>query len=218
MKGFFIVFEGIEGCGKSTQAKLLYQQLAKEGVQSLLTKEPGGTALGNKLRALLKRGDSISPEAELLLFNASRAQLVKEAILPALGEGKIVISDRFYPSTLAYQGYGRGVKTHVIEDLNEFATKGLKPDIIVLLDMESKKGLSRKPLSRRDRFEEEAADFHTRVRKGYLEMVKQEPARWFVLDANQGKKKIASLIYEEVKRRLESKRRSEHHQDGPAYK
>lgn len=205
MKGFFIVFEGTEGCGKSTQAKLLYKKLKEEGLPSLLTKEPGGTTLGNKLRTLVKRGGCIFPEAELLLFNASRVQLVKEVILPALAEGKVVISDRFYPSTLAYQGCGRGLKQDIIETLNDFATEGLKPDLIILLDMEAQKGLSRKPLSGKDRFEEEKANFHRKVRKGYLAMAKREPERWFLLDAGQNKKKIASQIYSEVKRRLESK-------------
>lgn len=206
MKGFFIVFEGIEGCGKSTQAKLLHKRLVKEGLPSLLTKEPGGTALGNKLRNLVKRGGAISPEAELLLFNASRAQLVKEVILPALAARKVVISDRFYPSTIAYQGYGRGLKPDIIEELNDFAAGGLKPDMIILLDMEAQKGLSRKPSSIRDRFEEEEADFHCKVRKGYLEMAKQDPVLWFLPDANQDKKMIASQIYSEVKRRLEAKK------------
>ncbi len=204
MKGFFIVFEGVEGCGKSTQAKLLYKKLQEEGLSSLLTKEPGGTVLGNKLRALVKRGGSIFPEVELLLFNASRFQLVKEVVLPALAEGKIVISDRFYPSTLAYQGYGRGLESHIIELLNNFATAGLKPDMIILLDLEAQKGLSRKPPCSKDRFEEEETDFHRKVRKGYLEMAKQEPERWLLLDASQNKKKIASQIYSEVKIRLES--------------
>lgn len=202
MKGFFIVFEGIEGCGKSTQVKLLHTRLIREGFSAILTKEPGGTILGNKLRNLLKRGGPIFPEAELLLFNASRAQLVKEVILPALAERKVVISDRFYPSTLAYQGYGRGIRLDIIETLDSFATAGLKPDMIVLLDMEAHKGLSRKTSSVKDRFEEEEALFHQKVRTGYIEMAKQEPARWFLLDANQDKKSIASQIYSEVKRRL----------------
>ncbi len=206
MSGFFIVFEGTEGCGKSTQSKILHNRLRKDGIPSLLTKEPGGTVLGNRLRNLVKRGGSITPEAELLLFNASRAQLVKEVILPALAEGKVVISDRFYPSTLAYQGYGRGLKQDIIEALNEFATAGLKPDMIILLDMEAQKGLSRKPSSVRDRFEEEETAFHQKVRKGYQEMAKHDSGRWFILDANQDRKDIASRIYGEVKRRLEERK------------
>lgn len=203
MKGLFIVFEGIEGCGKSTQARILYNRLRKESVPTLLTKEPGGTALGNKLRALLKRGGSLSPEAEIFLFNASRVQLLKEVILPALAEGKVVISDRFYPSTMAYQGYGRGIEQRTINTLNDIATKGLKPHMVILLDMDSKKGLSRKSAFIKDRFEEEKTDFHCKVRKGYLDMVKKEPGPWFLLDANQNKKKIAALIYDEVKKRIQ---------------
>ncbi len=136
--GLFITFEGVEGCGKSTQARALHKHLKKEGVDALLTYEPGGTPLGERVRLLLKKATStyITDEAELLLFLASRAQLVRDVIRPSIEQGIIVVCDRYAESTVAYQGYGLGLSRSTIHTLNAFATGGLRPDLIVLLDID----------------------------------------------------------------------------------
>ena len=197
--GLFITFEGGEGCGKSTQAKVLWNKFRQQNIPVVLTHEPGGTPLGNELRRLLKREktDSISVQAELLLFAASRAQLGSEVILPALKEGKVVICDRFSHSTSAYQGYGRGLDLDLIEMINNWATQNLKPDITILLDTPPEKGLARKRILK-DRFELEQMSFHRRVRQGYLEMAASEPERWLVIDAMLSKRKVSTIIWEKV--------------------
>ena len=197
--GLFITFEGGEGCGKSTQAKVLWNKFRQQNIPVVLTHEPGGTPLGNELRRLLKREktDSISVQAELLLFAASRAQLGSEVILPALKEGKVVICDRFSHSTSAYQGYGRGLDLDLIEMINNWATQNLKPDITILLDTPPEKGLARKRILK-DRFELEQMSFHRRVRQGYLEMAASEPERWLVIDAMLPKRKVSRIIWEKV--------------------
>jgi dTMP kinase len=199
----FITFEGGEGCGKSTQAKALYGRLCQQGIPVVLTHEPGGTALGNGVRKLLKRkqGHPISPQAELLLFAASRAQLVTEVIHPALEKGRVVICDRFVHSTLAYQGYGRGLDLPTVETINSLATQSLKPDIVILLDISPEEGLRRKR-SLKDRFELEDLPFHYRVREGYLKMAAAAPGRWLVIDATLPKRKIAEIIWERVSQLL----------------
>lgn len=196
----FITFEGGEGCGKSTQARALYRRLLKMGITALLTHEPGGTPLGNDLRRWLKGEGEIDPLTELLLFNASRAHLVSEVLRPALDGGSIVICDRFYHSTIAYQGYGRGLDLGLIETANNIATQGLKPDLIVLLNIAVEQGLARKRL--RDRFEREQIAFHQRVRQGYLEMAKKDPERWLVIDAALPKREIERLVWQRVEQLL----------------
>jgi len=165
----------------------------------VLTHEPGGTALGNELRKAFKkrRGSFISPQAELFLVAASRAQLVAELIRPALEEGKVVICDRFTYSTLVYQGYGRGLEVSFVETVNNIATQNLKPDLTILLDISPEQGLARKR-SLRDRFELEDLSFHRRVREGYLRMVAAESERWLVIDASLPKNKIAKIVWEKV--------------------
>jgi dTMP kinase len=199
----FITFEGVEGCGKSTQSRRLYQRLVRLALPALLTHEPGVTGLGKKITRLLKWSGEmkISPLAELLLFNASRAQLVQEVLRPALAEGKVVICDRYADSTTAYQGYGRGLEPAVVRSVNATATLGLKPDLTILLDMPGDAGLARKD-GRLDRFHRETAAFHRRVREGYLKMAKEEPGRWLVIDAEQDKEKIAGEIWQRVSRLL----------------
>jgi len=162
--GLFITFEGCEGCGKSTQARLLYNILRQHGLQCILTHEPGGTPLGNKIRDVLKvkRDFHIAAEAELFLFAASRFQLVSDVIRPALSSGKIVICDRFSDSTFVYQGYGRGLDLKMIDEINELATGGLGPDITILLDAQAEIGLGRKRNSGEDRFEAEILLFTTK--------------------------------------------------------
>ena len=195
----FITFEGSEGCGKSTQAKALYSKLYQQGIPAILTHEPGGTVLGSEIRRTLKRkrGCPVSPEAELFLFAASRAQLIAEVIRPALQEGKIVICDRFSYSTSAYQGCGRGLSLPTVEMVNSLATQNLKPDIVILLDLLPEQGLVRKQ-NLKDRFELEDLSFHRRVREGYLKMAAADPNRWLVIDASLPKRKISEIVWEKV--------------------
>ena len=203
--GLFITFEGGEGCGKSTQSRLLLKKLEQQNVPVVLTHEPGGTALGNELRKILKRkrDSSVSPQAELFLLAASRAQLVSEVIRPALEEGKIVICDRFTHSTMVYQGYGRGLDFTAIKMVNNMATGNLNPDLIIFLDISPEQGLARKQ-SLKDRFELEDLSFHRRVREGYLKMAAAEPDRWLVIDAYLPKGKIAEIIWDRVSQLLPS--------------
>ena len=201
--GLFITFEGGEGCGKSTQSRLLLKRLEQQNVPVILTHEPGGTALGNELRRTLKRkrDSSISPHAELFLLAASRAQLVVEVIRPALEEGKVVICDRFTHSTMVYQGYGRGLDFTAIKMVNNMATRYLDPDLIILLDISPKQGLARKQ-SLKDRFELEGLSFHRRVSDGYLKMAAAEPDRWLVIDASLPKDRVTEIIWDRVSRLL----------------
>jgi dTMP kinase len=196
----FIVFEGGEGCGKSTQTRALYRRLSKDGFRAVLTREPGGTRLGERVRRHLKRtGETrISPLAELFLIATARAQLVSEVIRPELEKGKTVICDRFTPSTLAYQGYGRGLNTDALREVNDIATDGMSPDLIVLLDIPIEDGLGRKKSKERDRFESESLAFHARVRRGYLDLAKADPERWLVVDGRLPKKEIEEMIWGKV--------------------
>jgi len=196
----FIVFEGGEGCGKSTQTRALYRRLSRDGFGAVLTREPGGTRLGERVRRYLKKtGETrISPLAELFLIATARAQLVREIIRPELEKGKTVICDRFTPSTLAYQGYGRGLDTDAIRHVNDIATDGMSPDLIVLLDIPVEAGLSRKKSKDRDRFESESLSFHARVRRGYLDLAQADPGRWLVVDGRLPRKAIEKKIWDRV--------------------
>lgn len=194
----FIVFEGGEGSGKSTQAKALRNQLRKLNFPVVLTHEPGGTLLGNKLRRWLKWGRGVTLQSELLLFLACRSQVVARVIRPALEKGHIVICDRFDASTFAYQGFGRGIDLDFIETLNSFVTDGLQPDLIVLLDLEAEKGMERKRM-RLDCFEREEFAFHRKVRAGYLQLAAADPDRWLVIDASLPEQKVREIIWERVR-------------------
>jgi len=202
--GLFITFEGGEGSGKSFQSKALYRELDKLAIPALLTHEPGGTVLGEKLAKLLKysRDTGISPLTELLMFNTSRSQLVDEVIKPELLAGKVVICDRFTDSTIAYQHYGRGLDLKLVNTINDAAAEGLRPDLTFLLDVPVEVGLTRKGNKKPDRFETEKAAFHQKVRVGYLRMAANEPKRWVVIDACQTRKKIAGMIWERAGRVL----------------
>ena len=195
----FITFEGGEGSGKSTQAKLLHQRLKHSDIPSLLTHEPGVTDLGEKINSILKwsQDTNISPAAELLLFNTSRAQLVSEVIKPALQKGTNVICDRYADSTTAYQGYGRGLDLDTVEAVNKIGMSGLAPDITFLLDIPVEQGLARKGKNE-DRFEIESVDFHKRIREGYQALAKAEAQRWCVINAAFSKEKITEIIWEKV--------------------
>jgi dTMP kinase len=195
----FITFEGGEGCGKTLQAKSLYRSLRRRKIPALLTHEPGGTPLGEKLTRLLKWGKStdISPISEVMLFNASRSQLVANVIRPSLAAGKIVVCDRFTDSTIAYQGYGRRLDLQMIEEANSFAADGLSPDFTILLDLPVETGFARKKGSL-DRFEVADRNFHQRVRDGFLKMAADEPERWFIIDGSLSVVEIEAIVWEKV--------------------
>lgn len=190
-QGLFITFEGLEGAGKSTQAELLYKHLLREGCPVVLTREPGGTPLGESVReVLLNSRHDIGPLAEVFLFAACRAQLVEQVIRPQLGEGAIVICDRFFDATLAYQGYGRGVPPTQIRDINDMCSWGVRPDLTFFLDIEPARGMERvrirsiESTQPPDRFERIDLAFHERVREGYLEIAQDEPGRYRMLDGS----------------------------------
>jgi len=208
----FITFEGGEGCGKSVQTRALYRRLSQLAISVVLTHEPGGTSLGNKISRWLKwtQGKDISPLTELFLFNASRSQLIDEIIRPNLKSGKVVICDRYADSTIAYQSYGRGLNLQAVEAINKAATQGLRPDLTILLDISAEEGLGRKRTKRKDRFEQEELAFHQRVRDGYLKMAASEPERWLIIDASQSKRKIAEIIWERVRQLIHQKTEIEH--------
>jgi dTMP kinase len=196
----FITFEGGEGSGKSLQTRALFRKLNRLSIPVVLIHEPGSTPLGERLARLLKwrQNANISPLTELMLFNASRTELLDEVVRPALKAGKIVICDRYTESTIAYQGYGRKINIDTIKNINDMATGGLKPDLTVLLDIPVNEGFARKTGQEPDRFEKEARAFHQRVRKGYLQLAAEEPQRWLVIDATLSKEKIKQIIWEKV--------------------
>ena len=197
----FITFEGGEGSGKSVQSRALYEKLAQSSIPVVLTHEPGGTPLGDKMSHLLKWANAdIAPMTELLLFNASRAHLVDGVIKPNLEKGKVVICDRYADSTIAYQYSGRGLDLEIVKQVNNAATQGLKPDLTFLLDAPSEEGLGRKKHQKQDRFERENLAFHQKVRQRYLKLAVSEPQHWLVVDATQSKEKVARIIWERVKR------------------
>jgi len=201
MKGLFISFEGIEGTGKTIQSKLLYEHFKKTGYTVILTEEPGGTRIGLKIRDVLLSVENkeITPVTELLLYNASRAQHLKEVILPALNEGGIVITDRFSDSTVAYQGYGRGIDLKLIDSLERMVTEGLKPDITLLLDLDAETGLLRnKGINKTDRLELEDLKFHKKVRDGYLQIAAREPERIKLIDGSGSIEEIQRKIIDIV--------------------
>ena len=199
----FITFEGGEGSGKSVQARALYQKLLRLAIPVALTHEPGVTPLGKKIARWLKWGqDDISAITELMLFNASRAQLVTEVIKPNLEGGRVVICDRYSDSTTAYQSYGRELDFEMVRAVNSAAIQGLKPDLTILLDMPVEAGLARKRDKKQDRFEREDIAFHQRVREGYLKLAAGEPKRWLVVDGTQSKEKVAGIIWEKVSQLL----------------
>jgi dTMP kinase len=194
----FIVFEGGDGSGKSTHARALFRRLLREGYTAILTREPGGTFIGETVRRLLKKGPDLDPVAELFLFSAARGQLVAEVISPALRKGIIVVCDRFTASTVAYQGYGRGLSLSLVTQLNHVASDGLVPDITVLLDLPIEAGLARKGNTTTDNFENEPLEFHRRVRNGYLDQMAQRPASWLVVDASQSPHIVARKIWASI--------------------
>lgn len=201
MKGIFISLEGIEGTGKTTQARLLSEYLIKKGYESVLTEEPGGTAIGRRIREVVLSiaHTEMHCITELLLYNASRCQHVKEVIAPALNAGKVVITDRFTDSTHAYQGIGRGINTDFIFWLDKFVTGGLMPDLTLLLDLDVETGLKRnRGANKVDRLEIEDLEFHKNVRTGFHALAAKEPARIKVIDASVSIDEIHGRIVETV--------------------
>jgi dTMP kinase len=212
----FITFEGIEGCGKTTQIKRLAKTLDKLGIQFIMTLEPGGTDVGKTIRKLLldSRNKSLTPLAELILYAADRAQHVEEIIRPALKKGYWVICDRFFDATIAYQGSARGQDMDLIKILNHTTTQGIMPDITILLDCPVEAGLDRAVKRNRtqnqddqDRFEREKMEFHRSVRKGYLDLARNNKERFIVIDALLTKDKVEQRIYDVLRPNLGSQGR-----------
>jgi dTMP kinase len=230
----FIVLEGGEGAGKSTQARILYGRLCQKNYRARLLREPGNTALGEAIRTLvisprqtlfsrwrssltppqdnsqLVAKDlflSIVPGAELLLFTAARAQMVAEQLRPFLQRGLVVVCDRYIYSTVAYQGYGAGLNLGLIRTINELVIEGLKPDLVLLLDIDPVKGIGRKVKTQdMSRFETQELDFHRRVRQGYLRQMEDDPERWVKVDASLPKAKVSQEIWKAVEQCLAKER------------
>ncbi len=194
--GFFISFEGPEGGGKSTQIHRLAAALAEQGYRVWTTREPGGTRVGEMIRPILlsQQQPRMTPWSEALLFTAARAEHVEEVIRPRLARGELVLCDRYTDSTLAYQGYGRGLDLDTLRRLQSQATGGLQPDLTMLLNLPTETGLSRIPRAAQDRLDRETATFHQRVRAGYQEMAAADPRRWREVDAAADQDQVAARI------------------------
>jgi len=211
MRGIFITFEGPEGSGKSTHVRRLAAKLRAMGRKVVTVREPGGTPVGEAIRDVLqhdRRGEKMSPETEALLFMASRAHLVREIIRPALERGACVISDRFGDSTIAYQGFGRGLDVKALINLNAFVVDGAVPDLTLVLDLDVRHGFARlrarnkKKKESPDRIEREKLPFHRRVRRGYLALARKNPKRFKVIDANREISAVDDSIWKAVCRKL----------------
>jgi dTMP kinase len=216
----FITFEGIEGCGKTTQIKSAGIFLRQHRLACVVTEEPGGTPMGRGIRRILLNkmpdGD-ICTEAEILLFSAARAQHVRKIILPALQSGKVVLCDRFYDATVAYQGFGRGEDIGFIKEINAYSSSGLKPGMTILFDVPAEIGLRRamdrislmkasaKDALLEDRFEQENIEFHRRVREGYLNLAKAEPERFVIIDGTADIQTIRGQVCDRISQYIETK-------------
>lgn len=204
--GLFVTFEGPEGCGKTTQIARLAEWLRARGCDVIATREPGGTPIGDQVREILHAlgNRAMRFEAELLLYNASRAQLVADVIRPHLERGGIVLADRYADSSMAYQGYGRGLERDALRAIIAFATGGLRPDLTLLLDLDVEEGLRRRRGSGGEwnRLDQEPIAYHRRVREGYLSLARAEPDRWVVIDAARSAEEVQGGIRVEVEKRL----------------
>lgn len=204
--GLLVTLEGPEGSGKTTQATLLHEWLVEQGYNVLRTREPGGTRIGERIRSVLHdpAHTEMAAQAEILLYSAARAQLVAEVIRPALAVGQLVLCDRFFDSTYAYQGYGRGLALDVLRGITDFATGGLIPDLTLYLDIDPAVGLQRRIQGNGEinRLDRETLVFHQKVRKGYLELASQEPSRWVQLDASGAVAVVQSMLRAQLDARL----------------
>jgi dTMP kinase len=202
----FITFEGPDGSGKTTQIRLLAEWLREQGYQVVLTREPGGTEISDQIRQIVHdlHNAAMNARTEILLYSASRAQHVAQLIRPALATGKVVISDRYADSTMAYQGYGRQLDLTALRMITVFATGGLVPDLTLYFDIAPEEGLRRRQVGGDEwnRLDAEATDFHQRARAGYLELIKQEPERWVVIDANRSREEVQAQVRAAVQARV----------------
>lgn len=203
--GRFITFEGPEGAGKTTVVKAVHQRLVAAGVDVVCTREPGGTRIGDQIRDVLlsRHNVDMAPETEFLLFSASRAQHVHEVIRPALDRGSIVLCDRFFDSSFAYQGYGRGLDLDALRTITKFATDDLVPDLTVLLDVEPAVGLARRRAAKGggaewNRIDNDEVMLHKQVRQGYLALAEREPARWRLVDASEIRQRVIEHVWKIV--------------------
>tara|TARA_B100001248_G_scaffold242735_1_gene210489 strand:+ start:371 stop:1003 length:633 start_codon:yes stop_codon:yes gene_type:complete len=208
VSGYFITFEGSEGCGKTTQIEALAKALEAKGKTVFITREPGGTLIGEKIRNLLQDPslkNEISDMAELLLFSASRAELIASRIQPALKRGEIVICDRFYDSTYVYQGLGRAIGMDIVEQLNQMTVGTLKPDLTILLDLDAEVGIERaksRQSGNLDRIENESLTFFEAVRNGYLELAQKEPERFKTIDGLLSVDAIKEIVWDTVENKF----------------
>ncbi|HIA75604.1 MAG TPA: dTMP kinase [Dehalococcoidia bacterium] len=197
-KNIFIVLEGVEGSGKSTQSQILSQRLSSEGVSNLLVREPGSTNTGEKIRALILEGYELNPLTELFLFSAARSELIQNEIIPALDSNTVVVCDRYIYSSFAYQGYAKGLNLDTVAEVNSIATSRISPDLVFLLDINPAVSFERKKAAPKDRFEKESITFHNSVRKGYLCLAESNKNAWHIIDAEKPSEIISEIIWRKV--------------------
>ena len=198
----FIVFEGLDGSGKSTQQQLLNDKLQSDKISNISFREPGSTVIGEKIVKILQSDQKLSPLSELLLFYVSRSAIIEEKIKPALANYDVVICDRYFYSSVAYQGYGRGMNIGFINQINDEVVKNIIPDLIFYMDISWEEKKKRKGININDRFEKEDRVFHNKVRSGYKSMAKKDSDKWKIIDAEENVENISSFIYETVKNNL----------------
>ena len=198
----FIVFEGLDGSGKSTQQQLLNDKLQSDKISNISFREPGSTVIGEKIVKILQSDQKLSPLSELLLFYVSRSAIIEEKIKPALANYDVVICDRYFYSSVAYQGYGRGMNIGFINQINDEVVKNIIPDLIFYMDISWEEKKKRKGININDRFEKEDRVFHNKVRSGYISMAKKDSDKWKIIDAEEDVENISSFIYETVKYNL----------------
>ena len=198
----FIVFEGLEGSGKSTQQQLLNDKLQFDKISNISFREPGSTVIGDQIIKILQSDQKLSPLSELLLFYVSRSAIIEEKIKPALANYDVVLCDRYFYSSIAYQGYGRGMNIGFINQINDEVVKNIIPDLIFYMDISWEEKKKRKGININDRFEKEDRVFHNKVRSGYKSMAKKDSDKWKIIEAEENIENISSLIYETVKYKL----------------
>ena len=198
----FIVFEGLDGSGKSTQQQLLNDKLQFDKISNISFREPGSTVIGDQIIKILQSDQKLSPLSELLLFYVSRSAIIEEKIKPALANYDVVICDRYFYSSVAYQGYGRGMNIGFINQINDEVVKNIIPDLIFYMDISWEEKKKRKGININDRFEKEDRVFHNKVRSGYKSMAKKDSDKWKIIDAEENVENISSFIYKTVKYNL----------------